>query len=149
MAERDLVERLWHALHRGVFQITQAKAHQQVASHHSELDIYDILGNALADEAANSACKYMAPDISLLADEMYRDITLDQKHRTCFYECLLALRKHYAILQVHERESRGHELLQPDAAPTPAEHLIAWTVEEAWQAPQPGVCFLFNSHRGE
>eukprot|EP00435_Cladocopium_sp_Y103_P043328 s10_g12.t1 len=140
--ELDLVHRLWRALQKGSFVIRKIKAHQQVTLEHSDLEVYAILGNMLADVYANKTAQYMQPDLVRLADKMYADIQVEKDHLRRYFQYLLELRKHYAILLANEREDQVHRELQPSTADTPLQRLTAWTVEDVWQVPDPGVCFF-------
>eukprot|EP00435_Cladocopium_sp_Y103_P027485 s359_g6.t1 len=142
LEELDLVHRLWTATRTGQRCICKVKAHQEVDTHHTPLEVYDILGNRLADEVAGVTLKWLQPQVAQLADQMHRDIQQEQRYLEEFFRLLLELRKHFALLQVNRNEQEIHDSLRTPAAPTPFQTLSTWQVPEPWEAPPPGVCFF-------
>lgn len=149
MQELDLVHRLWHAMQLGIKQISKIKAHQEVGSHHSDLEVYDILGNRLADEAAGATLTSLQPHLPLLADQMHRDITLEKQYLESFFRLLLDLRIHFALLHANQKEQIVHDNLRMPTAPSPQHVLSTWQVEETWEGPPAGVCFFQYSPWGK
>ena len=78
MEEVDLVYRLWKAVKPGKHVIIKVRAHLAITPNMSDLQIYDVLGNRLADEFAVHTCKYYQPVIARMGDAMFQDITRDK-----------------------------------------------------------------------
>ena len=146
--ESDLVYRLWTALRTGRRSICKVKAHQEVTIQHTALEIYDILGNALADEVAGQTATRLYPQITRLADDMFTDTNQAQTYLASFYEMLLELRTHYAKLQRNSHEGLLHDMLHRSSGPSPQQRLASWTVDDPWVAPQPGVTMFQYSPWG-
>ena len=148
MTDSDLVYRLWTALRTGRRSICKVKAHQEVTIQHTALEIYDILGNALADEVAGQTATRLHPQITRLADDMFTDTNQAQTYLASFYEMLLELRTHYAKLQRNSHEGLLHDMLHRSSGPSPQQRLACWTVADPWVAPPPGVTMFQYSPWG-
>eukprot|EP00435_Cladocopium_sp_Y103_P054135 s857_g17.t1 len=142
LAEQDLVARLWISVQSGHYDMHKVKSHQDVLASHTDLEVYDILGNVLADTVANSTCRTLHPEIALLAESMHREVQEDQKFLRSFYQYLLSLRKHFACLQANEQEQPVHDNMRTDVAPSPQHVLRTWSIQQPWPAKDPGVCFF-------
>ena len=128
------------------FKICKVAAHQEVTPQHTDLEVYDILGNRMVDEEAVGTCKHIQLQLVAMPNQMFVDLQKEKQCLADFFHFLIDLRKHFAVLKTNNREMLLHENIQ---APTPLGRLANWTVLEVWSPPQPENCYFQYSVWGQ
>eukprot|EP00438_Fugacium_kawagutii_P016345 Skav208943 [mRNA] locus=scaffold1880:173413:178702:+ [translate_table: standard] len=91
LANRDLVEQLASLLDQRDFTFVKLKSHRAFSEAVDSEDLWNILGNFLADRAATEALKHVPPEFLALRDEVLRDFHWEVERLDKAYKFMLEL----------------------------------------------------------
>eukprot|EP00438_Fugacium_kawagutii_P030218 Skav204129 [mRNA] locus=scaffold2473:102891:112311:+ [translate_table: standard] len=114
------------------------QAHQDISLTHDALLKYDRIGNFVADASAQLTCQHQMSKLVAEADDIFRDMDLQERLPRQYYAYFLELQRQRAQLRglSHQHDTHRPHTQAPD---TICDRLIRYMPLHCWELPTPTV----------